>query len=159
MGELIYTDKRCSDIGAIERVPHVPGSVAAAPYRGGCSRRLTDLVHQLTLAIDGRDVNRLATIYDFAGMSTRQGYAVMARLDGIAGRTLVDVMPIYGGSSAVLDETGRVIDPNTDGYYPQAARRRAPVGLRVEQTFRNGITMSRTDFGLRKRLGCWWITL
>lgn len=36
-------------------------------------------------------------------------------------------------------------------------RRRAPVGLRLEQTLGNGITPSRTVFGLTRHFGCWWI--
>ncbi len=158
-GQLIYTDKQCSQIGATERLPHAAGRAALPPYRGGCSRRLNELVYGLSGAIDARDVNRLATLYDFAGMSTRQGYAVMSRLDGLVGRGLIDIVPIYSRPAPVLAEDGSVLDPNVDGYYPQTtAARRAPVGLRIEQIFADGITMSRTQFGLRRRLGCWWIT-
>lgn len=158
-GQLIYTDKQCSQIGATERVPHASGN-ALPPYRGGCSRRLAELVYGLSGAIDARDVNRLAALYDFTGMSTRQGYAVMTRLDGIVGRGLVDIAPIYATAAApVLAEDGSVLDANADGYYPQPEpRRRAPVGLRIEQVFADGVTLRRTAFGLRKRLGCWWLT-
>ncbi|ALN90034.1 hypothetical protein [Lysobacter gummosus] len=37
------------------------------------------------------------------------------------------------------------------------AQRRAPVALRLEQTLGNGITPSRTVFGLTRHFGCWWI--
>ncbi|MGO1071877.1 hypothetical protein [Lysobacter sp. CA199] len=37
------------------------------------------------------------------------------------------------------------------------AHRRAPVALRLEQTLGNGITPSRTVFGLTRHFGCWWI--
>jgi len=33
------------------------------------------------------------------------------------------------------------------------------IGLRVEQTLANGSTPSRTNFGLRQRMGCWWVRL
>lgn len=36
-------------------------------------------------------------------------------------------------------------------------RRAAPVALRLEQTLGNGITPSRTVFGLTRHFGCWWI--
>lgn len=36
-------------------------------------------------------------------------------------------------------------------------RRAAPVALRLEQTLANGITPSRTVFGLTRHFGCWWI--
>ena len=29
----------------------------------------------------------------------------------------------------------------------------------VEQTLANGSTLSRTTFGLRQRMGCWWVRL
>lgn len=159
-GQVIYTDKQCGDIGAVERLPQAAhGHGAAPPYRGGCSRRLVDLVQGISTALDARDVNRLATLYDFTGMSTRQGYAVMTRLEGMVGRNLLDIGPIYSRPAAVLAEDGSVVDSNADGYYPRtASSRRAPVGLRVDQVFSNGVTLSRTEFGLRKRLGCWWLT-
>jgi hypothetical protein len=159
-GELIYTDRQCNEIGATERALGAPiaGSASSA-YRGGCARRLSDLVYGVTGAIEARDVNRLALFYDWAGMSTRQGYAVMAQLDGIVHRPLVDVLPVYSPSPPILAADGSVADANADGYFPQTAVRRAPVGLRLEQTFSNGVTPSRTVLGLRKRLGCWWVHL
>lgn len=38
-----------------------------------------------------------------------------------------------------------------------APHRRAPVALRLEQTLGNGVTPSRTVFGLTRHYGCWWI--
>jgi hypothetical protein len=37
------------------------------------------------------------------------------------------------------------------------AQRRTPVALRLEQTMANGVTPSRTVFGLYRHFGCWWI--
>lgn len=37
------------------------------------------------------------------------------------------------------------------------AQRRTPVALRLEQTMANGVTPSRTVFGLHRHFGCWWI--
>ena len=157
-GETIYTDRTCAEIGATDRLLRSSGHVPTA-YRGGCARRLSELVYGLSGAIEARDVNRLALYYDWAGMSTRQGYAVMARLDGIARRPLLDVLPVYARPPPILAEDGRVIDANEDGFYPQTSVRRAPVALRLEQTFGNGVTPARTVLGLRKRLGCWWVSL
>ena len=159
-GELIYTDRQCNEIGATERALNAPGTGRVSPaYRGGCARRLSELVYGVTGAIENRDVNRLALFYDWAGMSTRNAYSVMSRLDGIVHRPLVDVLPVYAPSPPILAADGSVADANVDGYFPQTAVRRAPVGLRLEQTFSNGATPSRTVFGLRKRLGCWWVHL
>lgn len=155
-GETIYTDRTCAEIGATDRLVRSSGHAPTA-YRGGCSRRLTELVYGLSSAIDAKDVNRLALYFDWAGMSTRQGYAVMARLDGIANRQLVDVLPVYPRPPPILAEDGSIIDDNADGYYPQTTVRQAPIALRVEQTFGSNGTPSRTVFGLSKRLGCWFL--
>lgn len=148
-GGTIYTDRQCADIGAVERVMHAAGQPARF-YRGGCAGNLLDLVYELTAAIDSRDVNRVAGVFDWVGMSSRTGYALMGRLDVIAKRPLVDVVPVY--PAVPTDENG-------DDLYPQASVRRAPVALRLEQTLGNGSTPSRTVLGLRRYLGCWWVRL
>jgi hypothetical protein len=154
-GDSVYTDKRCEDIGAIERRPQASNAPAGASrlYRSSCSRTLQDLVYELTAAIDSRDVNRLAGVYDWNGMSTQTAYAIMGRLDAIAQRPLVDVLPVV---PRVPDEDGTLVDGE---YYPQVAVRRAPVGLRLEQTLGKSATPSRTVLGLRKYMDCWWIRL
>jgi hypothetical protein len=62
---------------------------------------------------------------------------------------------------AQADEaTAGAATPRFDGdYYPQVETRRAPTALRLEQTLSDGVTPSRTTFGLRKHMGCWWIAL
>ena len=158
-GTLVFTDRKCEDVGATERVPRdaLPG--AGLKYRGGCSRNLQDLIYEMTAAIDSRDVNRLASLYHWVGMSSRGSYGVMARLDGIAQRPLVDIVALQPIRRIVVqndDGTRSSVDPS---YYPQASANRTPVALRVEQTVVNGSTPSRTVFGLRRHLGCWWVTL
>ena len=145
-GAAIYTDRRCADLGATDRVPHAAAGQPARFYRGGCARNLLDLVYELTAAMDSRDVNRIAGLYHWVGMSSTGSVAVMNRLDLIAQRPLVDIVPVYPAS-----EEG--------DYYPQTTIRRAPIGLRLEQTLSNGSTPSRTMLGLRRYLGCWWVHL
>ena len=148
-GTTIFTDRQCQDLGAVERVPHAAATAETHLYHNVCSRNLQDLVYALTAAVDSRDVNQFAGVYDWAGMSTRTGYAIMDRLQAIVQRPLVDVTPIY-----------RTSDTPPDGdYYPQTTVRHVPVGLRLEQTLANGSTPSQTVFGLRSYLGCWWVNL
>lgn len=158
-GSVVYTDRQCVDIGASERLV-TPGAAMGpgARMHRGCARSVQDLVYELSNSIQSSDVNQLAGVYDWAGMSTTNGYRLMTRLDAIAKRPLVDVQPMYsGGSDPYSDviefdaDTGEVITPK-----PRKARL---VGLRVEQTLANGRTPSRTVFGLRKYLGCWWVRL
>lgn len=148
-GGTVFTDRRCEDIGGIERLQPLDraGTGMHHAYRGGCARNLQDLVYELTTAIDSHDTNRLASLYHWTGMSSRQGYAVMARLDGVVKRPLVDVMPVMPASSDGIDAE----------LYPQTNVRKAPVALRIEQTLANGSTPSRSVFGLHKHFGCWWI--
>jgi hypothetical protein len=147
-GTEIYTDRRCADLGATDRVPRAAPGAPGRFYRGGCSRNLLDLVYELTAAVDSHDVNRVAGLYHWVGMSSSGAVAVMNRLDVIAQRPLVDVVPVYPASA--LGE---------GDYYPQTTVRRAPIGLRLEQTLANGSTPSRTMLGLRRYLGCWWVHL
>jgi hypothetical protein len=161
-GGLVYTDKQCVDIGGRERqLSPMPASGGAATryYRDSCVRSVEDLAYSLGSAIQSGDVNRIAGLYDWSGMSTANGYRLMDRLQAIADRPLVDVQPMYAGESneygdAIVqfdEQTGAVLD------VPRASPRL--IGLRVEQTLGNGSTPSRTLLGLRKRQGCWWIHL
>ncbi|MEO6226283.1 MAG: hypothetical protein ABIO61_00285 [Thermomonas sp.] len=159
-GGLIYTDRKCDDIGASERLVSraTPGLYGSHVYRG-CARSVQDLVYSLSSAIESTDVNQLAGVYDFSGASTSSGYKLMDRLALIAKRPLVDVQPMYSGGNdpyanayadiAEFDENGEVI--------PHYAPKPRLIGLRIEQTLANGSTPSRTVFGLRKNMGCWWV--
>jgi hypothetical protein len=144
-GGTVYTDRRCVDIGAVERRMPV-ASPQVRGYRASCPRVLRDLAFEVGAAIESRDVNRLASLYHWTGMSTQQGYAVMRRLQAIVDRPLVDLQPIYPGS------TGE------DDLYSPEVLTRPPTGFRIEQVSKNGSTPVRAVFALRKHLGCWWIS-
>ena len=149
-GVEVFTDRRCTDIGATERLPREAGAAGAMRLRrSGCSRNLQDLVYEMTAAIDARDANRLAGVYHWVGISAGTSAGLMERLEAIAQRPLVDIVPITPGMGA-----------DDAGYYPTTIpAREPPVALRVEQTLANGSTPSSTVFGLRRHFDCWWITL
>lgn len=157
-GSVVYTDLQCVDLGATERLA-TPGAGVAfggARLHRGCARSVQDLVYELSNAIYASDVNQLAGVYDWAGMSTSNGYRSMTRLAAIAKRPLVDVQPMYSGGT---DPYADIVefDPDTGQVVSRPARKPRLIGLRVEQTLANGSTPSRTVFGLRKYLGCWWV--
>lgn len=158
-GGTVYTDRRCADIGAVDRLPRGQAATGGRMYRRGCTRTLRDLVDEITAAIDAKDANRLAGVYHWNGMPTQAAYAVMQRLDGVVNRRLVDILPLYPRPPPVLAEDGSVLDQNADGYYPQPSPNKPPYALRLEQTLGKGASSASTVLGLRRNLGCWWITL
>lgn len=100
-GGTVYTDRRCDEIGAAERIPRdTPRAGAMAAGRGGCARNLQDLVYQVSSAIENHDVNRLGGVYHWVGMDTDQGYRVLERLQAIVDRPLVDIVPLHASRAA-----------------------------------------------------------
>lgn len=172
-GETIYTDRPCDSIGAAERIRRgvAPGNTGSG--RGGCARTLQALIHEITYAIDSHDVNRLGAVYHWVGLDATGGDRVLDRLQAIVDRPLIDIVPLRTGAtpadvesgSATADPVARETPPAavgvdtapTDASAPRPPARRAPIGLRVEQTLKNGSTPSRTVFGLRRHFDCWWI--
>lgn len=193
-GRTVYTDKQCEDVGAAERVPRSGDQGQASSHRRQCSRTLQDLTFELTMSIDARDANRLAALYHWPGIDTNSGYAIMARLDAIAQRPLVDVRPEFPDDEAPPLPPEPTDAPATDPSRPPSSSelmrrtspwrpstasttdtqdaavpepppasetprpRRVPHAIRVEQALANTGTPSRTVFGLRRHLGCWWIS-
>ena len=159
-GNMVYTDRKCEDIGATERLSSsgLAGIGGSHVYRG-CARSVQDLAYSLGNAIQTNDVNQLAGLYDFSGASTASGYRLMERLGVIARRPLVDVQPMYSGGTDPQDNPyAGIIEFDEHGaIIPQRSPSPRLVGLRVEQTLANNSTPSRTVFGLRKNMGCWWV--
>jgi hypothetical protein len=171
-GTQLFTDRRCVDVGATDSLDRAAAPDAShATAAPGCKRNLRDMVFEVSTAIDSRDVNRLAGVYDWSGLSTGNGYALLGRLDAIVQRPLVDIVPVspeepaspekpVSDASDTTTGTGNAAPPIHDAdAAPPPRIQRPPVALRVEQTLANGSTPSRTVFGLRRNMGCWWITL
>ena len=160
-GSIVYTDRKCEDIGAIERAaaaPTVIGSIGGY-RRPTCARNVNDLAYALGSALNSADANQVAGLYDWTGMSTSSGYQVMARLQVIASRTLVDVQPMYAGGANEYGYDVVEFDPDTGAVISKPPAMPRLIGLRVEQVLADGQTPSRVVFGLRQRLGCWWVRL
>ncbi len=182
-GATVYTDRPCSAIGASERLPRGAAASGTGARRVGCARNLQDLIYEITSAVDQRDVNRIGAVYHWVGMNAVGGNRVLDRLQAIVDRPLVDIVVIRGaGRSAPAPRpdidapSGASSDPFAPTSPSSAAasalssvgdaslpapppRRGGPVGLRLEQTLRNSATPSRTVFGLRRHLDCWWVAL
>ncbi|MGY0799267.1 hypothetical protein ACW7G0_09470 [Lysobacter sp. A286] len=164
-GTVAYTDHRCSDIGAVERAPSPARGGSRRIYRGGCARNVQDLMFEMTTAIDGGDANRLASVYHWAGMSSRGATAVMTRFAAVVSRPLVDIVPVVPEPEPLpvftrtVGEPGaaEVVEVVSERYYPSTVMDAKPVALRVVQTLENGVTPSETVFGLHRYFGCLWI--
>lgn len=164
-GTLVLTDKHCESIGATERIPRPlpstrpPGRTGTAlrpgrpaPLRDSCIRHLEELRGELAAAIELKDSNRLGGIYHWPGQNSRSGEAILQRLETIVQRPLIDIVPVGGGES----EPQWV--ENADGeLIPVPGKRRAPTGLRVLQSSASGT--SAVTFGLRRHMGCLWLSL
>lgn len=172
-GDTIYTDRPCDSLGATARVVRgVPAPAGAGPYRSGCARTLPALTASITAAIDAHDVNGLASVYHWVGQNAESGDRILAQLQAIADRPLIDIAVLRATSAAPAPDAttdasathppalpGTAADtPASDAPAP-APRRAFATGLRLEQTLKNGSTPSRTVFGLRRYLECWWIVL
>lgn len=183
-GTSVYTDRDCRALGAIERVPrgrygdadfdsYHGGVVAAGPVPRDCARSIRLLVQEMAAAIDTGNVNRLAALYHWTGISTRAGQGLMDRLEDVTRYPLVDIVPLRAGGScgppppaAVATLTAASHQPPTPDALPTATvhqppppvQHGPPVALRVHQTIGRGATPSHTTFSLRRHLDCWWIT-
>ena len=139
-GTRLYTDRPCADLGAREsRDP--PAGQATGNRLQACARSVPDLAYALDDAIRSGDANRIAGLYDWAGMGSSNANRVLDQLQRIAERPLVDVREARAGDEGGGSGAGPIL------------------GLRVEQVLSDGYTPSRATFGLRRRLGCWWVHL
>ena len=181
-GNTIYTDRACASIGATDRLPRGAAGQAYRQRRGGCARTVQELIYEITAAVDARDVNRLGAVYHWVGMNAASGDRILDRLQTIVDRPLVDIVALRGASAPVVADipieppmataaavpAAPTIAPSTTpgtetasdaAPAPRPVVRRAPVGLRLQQTLGKSATPSQTTLGLRKHLDCWWITL
>lgn len=95
-GRAVYTDQSCQAIGATARLPSAAaGSHGRRLFNGGCPRVLSQLVGEIGAAIEGGDVNRLAGVYDWSGVSQASASRLLDRLEAIVARPLVDIAPVY----------------------------------------------------------------
>ena len=127
--------------------PHPSAPGLLPHYRSGCVHDLQEFIYELSSAIEVNDVNRLAGLYGWKGITSRESFHLMQRLETIAARPLLQVVPVYPDT------------PGDDLLAPLPAPARAPAELRLEQTLADGATPANTTLRLRRELGCWWVAL
>ncbi|WP_254459093.1 DUF4124 domain-containing protein [Xanthomonas sacchari] len=168
-GTTVFSDRRCEDVGAIDRLPPpaAPGNVGGStgdPAPPQCVRRLSVLAQQIRTAVATRDVNRLSALYWWNGVSDAGAQRILDRLDAIVRRPLVAIVPVLpddaaetaAATPAAAAETPMPGTPDGDGT--DGPPRRRATGLRLQQTLSGSITPASTVLGLRRQYDCFWIS-
>ena len=182
-GERIFTDRRCSDMGATPHVVLPPmgagGAVVGQPLRvRTCARNQGALLEGVRAALESHDANRLADYYHWTGMGSAEGYRLMDRLDAFSARPVVDVQLVRAArpdeempdlfenrfdplpSPPGLDDPAAIDPDSADSAPPAAPPRRRPLAsmLRVDQMRSdNDVGSTITYFHLLTNAGCWWM--
>jgi hypothetical protein len=157
-GTVVFTDKRCEDVGAVEATAPSAGNADTRIFVRHCARTREALVDGLREALDAQDANRVASYYHWTGMGNRAAYALMDRLHGFSQQPVVDVQLAMSGErrmSSLIEEpfswwpTPGPVEP---------PRPRAPDLVRVDQMRSYDDASSEvTYFHLLANAGCWWI--
>ena len=178
-GVPIFTDRRCSDLGATPQLPPLgsdAGNTLGQPVRvRTCARNQDALLAGVRAALESHDANRLADYYHWTGMGSTEAYRLMDRLGAFSARPVVDVQLVRGAASADPYYDDRFDTPMPmpapapeaapgDPYAPEAAstpppRRRPHASmLRVDQMRSDSDVASEvTYFHLLTNAGCWWM--
>ena len=111
-GRTVFTDRRCEDVGAVKRLPPAAATQGADSARNTWPRRLSQLVGEISAAIQTHDTNRLSAIYDWRGGPSASATRLFDQLDAMVQRPLVDIAPVYGQSdtAAVPDRLENAAD-------------------------------------------------
>lgn len=176
-GTMVYTDRPCAAHdarpvsppekvaepgtaeGTSDSTPRAPGSVmdrGGAVSLGGvsrddCVRRTDTLLFEIRAAIDARNVNRLASVYDWAGKDASAAGSILERLGRITERPSASVEFRYPEPAFYADATTMPASAS-----PSDDR---PIGVRIEQMAPGELTPSfEQDLRLVRNADCWWVS-
>jgi len=161
-GTSIFTDQKCEDIGAVQRIdpPPLPGN----PGNGfrlranACARKPDDLLHGLENAIRAADVNQVAAFYHWPGVSADGAVAILNRLQGLIDRPLLSIELLYSHrpqDESSVDEPGMV--GSRDEMHDDAVPRQAYAVQIVQNRSQRDGTPIRSTLSLRRNIDCWWV--
>lgn len=175
-GNSVFTDRDCS---LMDSVPMGAPAAAGGAYmtgggfaRQGCAAGPRQLLDEVRVALESRDVNRLASHYHWPGTGSGAGRSLMGQLEAIANRPLVAIELVFPVPVDTLADDGFPPLGQLDDEPGQASaaipaegaarptRQRPPSAIRVEQmSSATDAGSSQTYFQLRRHAGCWWIEL
>lgn len=177
-GNVAYTDKACSTLGAasvvipgalLTRIAHdearyasaadasdavaIPATTSPVGRRAvasGCARTPTQLAMDLRGSLTLGDVNRVAESYDWRGMSGRQANRTMDRLQHLIGKPVLDshYFDAQIGLAGTAD-AGTLLASNA-GIGGDAGVLQLILGADA--------TRSAIDFDVHRAMGCYFVT-
>lgn len=151
-GILVYTDRSCESLGIAERgirtMPRrrVGGTPRVSARLGtGCAARAPEGLRSAVIdAIDNRDFNALAGLYNFDGRSRQTAAGVVRRLERMAKRPVLEVELVAVEAESLFDIL--VVDTT------------AMPSLRVVQpSGGSGGPLSIENFSIARSAGCVWL--
>lgn len=175
-GTMVYTDGPCAQLDARPLAPpekvaepgnpgddttSEPRPSASTMNHGGavslggvsrddCVRRTDTLLFEIRAAIESRNVNRLAGVYDWAGKDAGAAGSILERLSRITERPSASVEfrypePVFYADAAAMPAS-----------HTQDER---PTGVRIEQMAPGELTPSfEQDLRLVRNADCWWVS-
>ena len=158
-GTTIYTDRQCSDLGAMDRKVDLepairtgpPGSLppaAPAPLlRTDCARTSDTLLFDLRRHVESRNVNRVAGLYHWVGVGSGNARHVMDRLQRLVDHPPVSIEFVYPEASPVYEDP----EAFSNGTPPED-----PVGVRMLRGELGG--EPPVELRLVRNAECWWFT-
>lgn len=169
-GTMVYTDKPCGELDAKPAAPALvidkktdtaPAPRAPLSNQGGavslggvsrddCIRRTDTLLFELRAGIEGGNVNRLASVYDWAGKSAGAAVNILDRLARLAEHPAATVEFRYHEPDEFADSAAYAAPP------PEDAR---PVAVTIVE-MAPGAFEPRFEDELRlvRNAACWWVS-
>jgi hypothetical protein len=167
-GSVVYTDRLCEPEqtekpDATTPAPSVPQASRSGrtglPPPPACSKSPEDLLYSVRSAIDMKDVNQLVKSYHWVGVSQEQSESLLARLDAMVERPLLDVQLLYPEmvTDTVSELAPESMTDESENVYREPLQK-PPYGLKVMQYRSNTATETvSTVFRLQRHYQCWWI--
>lgn len=178
-GNVAYTDKACSTLGAasvvipgalLTRIAHeearyadeedassgavaTPTTISPVGRRSvasGCARTPTQLAMDLRGSLTLGDVNRVAESYDWRGMSGRQANRTMDRLQQLIGKPLLDSHYFDAQIGLAGTADAGALLASNEGIGGEAGVLQLILGADA--------TRSAIDFDVHRAMGCYFVS-
>ena len=167
-GSVVYTNRLCEPEQTEKPAPSPAAPAIPKTSRSGrtglppppaCSKSPDDLLYNVRSAIDMKDVNQLGKNYHWVGVSQKQSEGLLARLDAMVGRPLLDVQLLYPEmvTDTVSELAPESMTDESENVYWEPLQK-SLYGLKVMQYGSNTATETvSTVFRLQRHYQCWWI--